>query len=222
MVSHELRTPLTVAKGFVDTVLLHWVDLPEDRRRELLARASGSANELSRLVDQLLNFARIDAGRVQLNPRPLGVRLAVDCVLGDIAPLVSKHRIDVDVPTAVTVLADGHAFAHVLANLLTNAAKFSSAGSRIGITARDDSADVVISVEDEGIGIAPEEQDRIFERFYQSTPPTAPPLGTGIGLTIARYFTEQQGGAIWVCSQPGEGATFHFTLPSAHTPHASS
>jgi signal transduction histidine kinase len=222
MVSHELRTPLTVAKGFVDTVLLHWVDLPEDRRRELLARASGSADELSRLVNQLLNFARIDAGRVQLNPRPLGVRLAVECVLGDIAPLVSKHRIDVDVATAVTVIADAHAFAHVLANLLTNAAKFSSAGSRIGITARDNSANVVISVEDDGIGIAPEEQDRIFERFYQSTPPTAPPSGTGIGLTIARYFTDQQGGAIWVRSQPGEGATFYFTLPSAQTPHASS
>jgi signal transduction histidine kinase len=213
MVSHELRTPLTVAKGFVDTVLLHWDALPEDRRRALLTRASGSANELSRLVNQLLNFARIDAGRVQLAPRPLAVRSAVDSVLDDVAPLVSQHHIHVDVPTDVTVLADSHAFAHILANLLTNAVKFSSAGSRIGITSRNNGVHVIISVDDEGIGIAPEEQDRIFERFYQSRSPTATPLGTGIGLTIARYFTEEHGGTIWVRSQPGKGSTFCLTLP---------
>jgi K+-sensing histidine kinase KdpD len=215
MVSHELRTPLTVVKGFVDTVLAHWDDLPDDERRELMSRASGNADELSRLVSQLLDFARMDAGHVQLTPRPLGVRQAVDCVLRDIAPVISQHRIDVDVPAAVTVVADSHAFSHVIVNLLTNAVRFSFAGSRIAIAARDDGANVIISVEDEGIGVAPQEQDRIFDRFYQSRAPAEAPRGTGIGLTTARYFTEQQGGNIWVRSQPGEGSTFYFTLPAS-------
>jgi signal transduction histidine kinase len=102
----------------------------------------------------------------------------------------------------------------VLVNLLTNAMKFSPAGSLVVVGARRADGEVVVSVADEGAGIAPDEQERIFDRFYQSRNGNHA-RGTGIGLTIAQRFTAQHGGRIWVDSEPGRGATFSFTMPLA-------
>jgi signal transduction histidine kinase len=213
MVSHELRTPLTAVKGFVDTVLLHWDRFPEQRRRDLLQRAAGNADDLSRLVDQLVDFARIDANQVNVDPRPLVVRSAVEEVVHDLAPVLADHPVEVDAPTTLVMLADADAFTHVLVNLLTNAAKFSPAGALIRVGGRTERGMAVVSVTDRGVGIAPDDQQRIFERFYQSDEAGSARLGTGIGLAIARRFTEVQGGRIWVESEPGRGSTFSFTLP---------
>jgi signal transduction histidine kinase len=214
LVSHELRTPLTAAKGFVDTVLLHWDGLAEDRRRELLTRASSNADELGRLVGQLMEFARSDTGPIELVTLELGVRAAVDGALRGLAPVVADHTVDVDVPDGLSVDADADAFNHVLVNLLTNAMKFSPAGSRVVVRAHRDGDEVLISVSDEGVGIPRDEQEHIFDRYYQSSNGDRG-RGTGIGLTIAQRFTALHGGRIWVESEPGRGATFSFTMPAA-------
>jgi signal transduction histidine kinase len=214
LVSHELRTPLTAVKGFVDTVLLHWDRLPDDERRALLTRASGNADELTRLVGQLLDFARMDADRVEIRPQRLPLATAVDAVLQDLAPVLAAHQVGVEVDDALAVVADADAFGHVLVNLLTNAVKFSPPGSRVGVTAHAAGDEIVIGVSDEGVGVAPEDQARIFERFYQSNARVASRRGTGIGLAIARRFAELHGGRIWVESEPGLGSTFSFTLPA--------
>ncbi|MGQ0803021.1 MAG: sensor histidine kinase [Actinomycetota bacterium] len=221
MISHELRTPLTSVKGFVDTVLLHWDRFSEEQRRELLDRASGRADELTRLIGQLLDFASIEADRVDVDLRALDVRERVDAVIGDVAPVVADHRIEVDVTEALVMTADADAFGHVLVNLLTNAVKFSPPGSTIRVEARAERLEVVVSVADQGTGISSEDQRRIFDRFYQSNSSGADGngsrRGTGIGLAIARRFTEVQGGRIWVESEPGHGSTFFFTLPLSRT-----
>jgi signal transduction histidine kinase len=214
LVSHELRTPLTAVKGFVDTVLLHWDRLPEERRRDLLTRASSNADELGRLVGQLMEFARSDTGPIEIVPTELDVGDAVDGALRDLAPVVADHTVTVDVPDGLAVDADADAFNHVVVNLLTNAVKFSPSGSRVIVRAIRDVDDVVVSVSDEGAGIPPEDQDRIFDRYYQSANGNGA-RGTGIGLTIAQRFTELHGGRIWVESEPGRGATFSFTMPAA-------
>jgi signal transduction histidine kinase len=214
LVSHELRTPLTAVKGFVDTVLLHWDGLPEERRRELLTRASSNADELGRLVGQLMEFARSDTGPIEITPTELDVGGAIDAALRDLAPVVADHAIDVDAPNGLVVDADADAFNHVLVNLLTNAVKFSPAGSRVLVRASQDHDEVVVSVSDQGPGIPPDEQDKIFDRYYQSTNGNGR-RGTGIGLTIAQRFTTLHGGRIWVESEPGHGATFSFTMPAA-------
>ena len=214
LVSHELRTPLTAVKGFVDTVLLHWARLPDDRRRELLTRASSNADELGRLVRQLMEFGRTESGPIQIAPDKLDVAAAVDLALLGIAPVTAGHRMEVDVPDGLVVDADADAFNHVLVNLLTNAVKFSPADSRVVVGARRADDEVVVSVTDEGTGVAPEEKERIFDRFYQSRNGDHA-RGTGIGLTIAQRFTAQHGGRIWVDSEPGQGATFSFTMPVA-------
>ncbi|MBA2326830.1 MAG: hypothetical protein H0V95_09335, partial [Actinobacteria bacterium] len=217
MVSHELRTPLTSVKGFVDTVLLHWDRFPEEQRRELLDRASGRADELTRLISQLLDFASIEADRVDVDLRALDVRELVDVVIGDVAPVVADHRIEVEVTEELVMTADADAFSHVLVNLLTNAVKFSPDDSTIRVQARAERHEVVVSVADQGTGISVEDQRRIFDRFYQSDASegdgNGSRRGTGIGLAIAQRFTEVQGGRIWVESAPGQGSTFFFTLP---------
>lgn len=224
IVSHELRTPLTAVKGFVDTVLLHWDRLPDERRRDLLARASGNADDLDRLVGQLLDFARIEAERVRIEPQALDAGALVEGVVASLAPALSGHHVEVAVPARLALTADDRAVRQVLTNLLTNAAKFSPAGSRVRISARAADGEVVLSVADEGPGVAPEDRERVFERFYQVDGSGAGPRGAGIGLTIAKRFTELHGGRIWVRPGPGGGAVFSCALPAgaavAATPQA--
>ncbi|HEY4397748.1 MAG TPA: ATP-binding protein [Acidimicrobiia bacterium] len=214
LVSHELRTPLTAVKGFVDTVLLHWEGLADERRRELLIRASSNADELGRLVRQLMEFGRTESGPIEIAPDKLDVAAAVDLALLGIAPVTAGHRMEVDVPAGLVVDADADAFNHVLVNLLTNAVKFSPAGSVVLVGARRAGDEVAVSVTDQGTGVAPEEKERIFDRFYQSRNGSHA-RGTGIGLTIAQRFIAQHGGRIWVDSEPGTGAKFTFTMPVA-------
>lgn len=218
LVSHELRTPLTAVKGFVDTVLVHWSSIPEEQQRELLDRASSNADELNRLVGQLLDFSRLDADNVRINREPIAVSEAVAGVLRDLAAVLEEHPVVTQVPRGVTVVADPRAFADVLTNLIGNAAKFSPARTPITVRAELDGVDVIVSVADRGMGIAAAEQERIFDRFYQSPSNVASQRGTGIGLTIAKRFTELQGGRITVESEPGLGSTFFVSLPAATAP----
>ncbi len=215
LVSHELRTPLTAVKGFVDTVLVHWEQLPEPRQRELLDRASSNADELNRLVGQLLDFSRLDASSARMSPRLIRLAEAIPRVLDDIAPVLADHHVEVHVDDDTVMFTDVGAFDQVLTNLLTNAAKFSRAGSWIVVLAEPvGDHEVALSVTDEGIGIAPGEQERIFDRFYQSPSNALSRRGTGIGLTLAKRFVEIQGGRIRVESDLGHGSTFAFVMPA--------
>lgn len=215
MVSHELRTPLTAAKGFVDTVLHQWDRLEDAQRRQLLERASGNADALARLITQLLDFSRVDAGKVQLHPIAAELADLVDEVVDHVGPVLGEHPLEVDVPEPLMVVTDRDAFDRVLLNLLTNAAKFSPPLAPITVRARTTPDAVVVSVHDRGDGIASEERERVFERFYQLDNPDTTLRGTGIGLAIVRRFVELQGGRVWVESDSGTGSTFFFTLEPA-------
>ena len=216
LVSHELRTPLTAVKGFVDTVLEHWQTLPDPRRRDLLDRASSNADELNRLVGQLLDFARLDAADVRMNRQRIEMSMEVADVLENLAPALAEHPVQVDIPAGVVVVADPNAFADVLTNLLTNAAKFSSdrradQGARRSATAPTSSCRSSITAP----ASRSTSRTRVFDRFYQSPSNLPSQRGTGIGLTIAKRFTEIQGGRISVESEPGLGSTFFVSLPAA-------
>jgi signal transduction histidine kinase len=214
MVSHELRTPLTAAKGFVDTVLLHWDRLDDERRRALLERASSNADELSRLVSQLLDFSRLDADRIEVRPQRCNLRDLVDALATDMGQVLGNHEVHINVAD-LAVSVDPSAFGQVLQNLLTNAAKFSPPGAAIQVDARALGDEAVVCVKDGGVGIPVDEQDKIFDRFYQAKNSDASRRGTGIGLSIVRRFVEMHGGRVWVASTPGSGSEFFFTLPLA-------
>ncbi|HEX5094619.1 MAG TPA: ATP-binding protein, partial [Acidimicrobiia bacterium] len=214
LVSHELRTPLTAAKGFVDTVLYQWDRLEDDRRKELLARASRNAEELTRLIDKLLAYSGLEAHPV-LDVRPVALGDAIEHVREHCAPALGDHPIVVDVPDRLYARADAHAFGHLLENLLTNAAKFAPTGTPIIVSATVDGAEIAVRVTDEGPGIPESEQEKVFERFYRSPAHRNASRGTGLGLTIARRAADALGGRLWVESEPGYGASFVFTLPAA-------
>jgi signal transduction histidine kinase len=218
LVSHKLGTPVTAVKKFVDTMRLHWGELPEAARRDLLDRASLHVDELNRLVSQLRDFTRLDARRVTMTPQPILVSEAVQRALDDLRPVLADHHVFVDIPDGLAILADVRAFGDVLTHLLTNAVKFSSAGKRIIISASLVDGAVDMSISDEGSGIPREEQKLIFDPFYQSPTNKASRRGTGIGLTIAKRFIEMQGGEIAVVSEPGLGSTFWVTMPAADGP----
>jgi signal transduction histidine kinase len=214
-VSHELRTPLTAAKGFVDTVLLYWDRLDDQQRRRMLERASANADELALQIEQLLDLTRIDAGHVDNTPKPTELEPYMLAWLEQIKPILAEHSVDVMIPPKTWAFADPESLKHVMTNLVSNAVKFSEPRSRLEIGASSEGEDVLVWVRDEGVGVAAEDLERIFERFYQSNLADRPRRGTGIGLAIARSFVELQGGDLWVESVVGEGSTFLFTVPVA-------
>jgi PAS domain S-box-containing protein len=219
VVSHELRTPLTAIGGFAQLLLARSASIDEAGRADMLTRIARNASEMDRLVGQLLDLSRLDAGQVELHMVPVSLHHAVRACLLSLATDVAG-RVEVDVPDDLTVVGDSHALDRVLSNLVTNGVKFSPEGGVVRVAARlADDETVMVSVTDEGVGIPPAEQDRIFERFYQVGSGTRSPRhGTGIGLSIVCRFVELLGGRVWVESVPDEGSTFRFTLRRSACP----
>ena len=216
--SHELRTPLNSIIGFSEILLDEsWGELSAEERREFLGNILSSGRHLLRLINDILDLSKIEAGRIELKPERFAVADMVEGVLATIRPLAAQKQItiDVDVDPALTALvADAGKVKQILYNLLSNAIKFTADGGRAGLRAVRDAQDARFAVSDTGIGIKPEDQARIFEEFQQVETTTARHYeGTGLGLALAKQFVELHGGRIWVESAPGHGSTFTFTLP---------
>jgi len=216
-VSHELRTPLTSIRSFSE-ILLDNPALDQGQRGNFIGIIAREAERLTRLINQLLDLAKLEAGRLEwqmsdFDPGPV-VRDAVAAVQGLI---VEKHiALEADVPEDLPfVRADKDRLTQVVINLLSNAVKFTDAGrGQIWVRARASGDYLEVAVRDNGPGIAAEWQGRIFERFIQVKSREEPkPQGTGLGLPICKQIIEFFGGRIWVTSRPGHGATFSFTVP---------
>jgi signal transduction histidine kinase len=218
IVSHELRTPLTPILGYLDLMLDGEGGDLTGEQQMFLQTIRSNALRMSVLVEDLLEIGRLEAGSIRLQFWPIDlsilIRETADRVLPD---LERKHmtltqELDAQLPA---VEADYKRVGQVLMNLLTNAVKYSYPGGRLTIRASQrDSQYVEIQVEDTGIGLTPEQQSRLFVRFYRAETPFRDQVsGTGLGLVIAKTFVELHGGSIVVRSQPGVGSTFSFTLP---------
>jgi signal transduction histidine kinase len=221
MVSHELRTPLASIKGYARTLLAADGNWDETTKHEFIAIIADESDKLSDLVENLLEMSRIEAGRVPITPEPM----LLQRFCRGVVDRVSLHHPDIKFGCAVPkdlplVEADPRRVEQVLVNLLQNAAKYSK-GDLILVRARyeDGSSEVIVCVEDNGVGIAPEHLPHIFDKFYRveradaGSGENAESAGTGLGLSIAQKLVEAQGGRIWVESKLGTGTTFSFTLP---------
>jgi PAS domain S-box-containing protein len=211
-VSHELRTPLTAIKGFAEILVESWASVPDDRKLEFVQRINNAGARLDYLIEDLLDFSRLERGQLKIVLEPHLVRGLLDETLRRAGSVLSNHVLSLDVPDDLWVLADKTAFIRVLENLLTNAAKFAPAGSEIEISAAMADGEVLLSVRDHGVGIAPEHHDLVFERFHRVPATAASQPGTGIGLAIVKQFTEAQGGHVSLDSEPGKGSTFTLHL----------
>ena len=218
-VTHELRTPLTSIRAFSE-ILLDNPDIEADERQAFLQTIVDETSRLTRLINQVLDLSKLESGRADWQIEPVDVAEAVTTSAQTVAQLLRDKDVtlELDLPDRVAAVnADRDRLLQVLVNLLSNAIKFVEPGTgriRVGVEVEDERARV--SVSDNGPGIAPEDQQVIFEKFRQGGDASGNrPQGTGLGLPISREIVERLGGRIEVYSKPGEGATFSFTLPLA-------
>jgi len=217
-VSHELRTPLTSIRAFSE-ILHDNPDLDPLQRTRYLAVVIAESERLTRLINDILDLAKIEAGALEWNLRQLDPREVVEHAVSTIRQLFEERRValEVKLPAAVPpVFADRDRLVQVVLNLLSNAAKYGGdRGGRVTVTLQALQDAVRVDVRDDGPGIAPEDQERIFQRFRQSGDTAADrPRGTGLGLAISREIIQRFGGRLWVESAPGRGSTFSFTVPT--------
>ncbi len=218
-VSHELRTPLAAVKGYVDNLLDGVAGPLAEKPRHYLGRVRENADRLGRMVSDLLDLTRIEAGKIELAPQPLPVAELVREALDGLRHVADERRVQVtvDVPACPPVWADPDKVHQVLTNLLANAVKFSPPGGEVSVTVAVESVGRVrFTVRDTGPGVPAAERERVFDKFYQvGRVEGERPPGTGLGLTIARHLVELHGGRIWVEDPPGRGAAFVVLLPAA-------
>ena len=217
-VSHELRTPVTVVKGFAEMLTAQRNSL-NPRQYEAAEVIAESSAQLQKMINDLLDLARSDAGKLRIEPQPTPVRPLVQRVGRQMGPHFEERdqRFTVSVEKEVPdVEADADRIAQVLANLLTNANKYAPEGAQVGLAATRVGDEVEFAVSDNGPGLGEEELDHVFDRFWRAqSGETQEVGGTGLGLAIAKSLVELHGGAISANSTQGEGATFRFVLPIA-------
>ncbi|MEQ9333439.1 ATP-binding protein [Thalassobaculum sp.] len=218
--SHELRTPLNAILGLSETLILLEARLSPTKRREYLGDVLQAGRILLSHIDDILNFTRLDAGGFAVHPRPIDPRRAVAEAVRLMRAVARSHSIRLEADLARDLppaLADPRSVRQILVNLLSNAVKFSPAGGvvRLSVVREDDRLRLAVS--DHGIGIAPDQIDKIFEPFHQVGDPSHAHRegGTGLGLSIVKALVERNQGTVEVDSRPGAGTTISVSLPMA-------
>ena len=219
VISHELRTPLNFIMGFASILGDEVAGPLSTAQHAHVERILDGSERLLALVDNLLDFARMEAGRFKVDPEPTALGPLIERVVADLSALAHKHRLRLSGPGAgsgLRVLADAPRIEQVLMNLVGNAIKFTPEGGSVTVAIAPEGEMVKVSVTDTGPGIPADALPRLFDKFYQvDGSPTRAHGGTGLGLAIARSLVEAHGGHLVVESAVGEGATFSFTLPVA-------
>jgi len=215
--SHELRTPLNAIIGFSEVLNEKMFGELNEKQAEYTDDILASGRHLLSLINEILDLSKVEAGRMELELNTFDLLLTIENARTFVRERAIKHGITFDVEVDERLgdfLGDERKIKQVLLNLLSNAVKFTPEGGRIQIKARQQNGRVEIAVRDTGIGIASEDQAKIFEEFRQvGSDNTKKVEGTGLGLTLAKKFVELHGGKIWVESEVGKGSTFTFSLP---------
>jgi PAS domain S-box-containing protein len=215
VVSHELKTPVALIKGYAETLRREDAAWDRDTVQESLGVIAEEADHLTQLIDSLLQASRIQAGGLQLKPTDVHLPRLAEKVVDGFRTQTGVHAFELDFPPDFPpVWGDPQRLQEVLTNLVSNAVKYSPDGGVVWIGGRVDGTGITLYVADQGIGIPPEEQDRIFDRFHRvESGLHRRTEGTGLGLYLVKAIVEAHGGKIWVESAPGRGSIFMFTLP---------
>ena len=217
MAAHDLRNPLGIIVGMVDVLAEELAETLSDENRTLLARVAASAGFMQGLIDDMLDYAKIEAGRLELQLQPVDLadlvreNVAFNSILAEKKGIKLRFRTEGALPP---IKLDSRRIQEVLNNLISNALKFSVAGTVIRISVRRGADEVTLAFADQGLGIAADEIGKLFMPFSVTrTRSTANEKSTGLGLAIVRRIVEAHGGRIWVESKLGAGSTFFVALP---------
>ena len=215
IISHELKTPVALIKGYAGTLRREDARWDAATVRSSAAVIEEEADRLTQLIDNLLDASRLQAGGLRLNLSDVSLDRLARQVVDKFRTQTTLHKLGTDFPSNwPAVPGDAGRLEQVISNLINNAIKYSPRGGAIRVTGRALPNEVIVSVSDEGIGIPPEDQARIFERFYRVDDALSRrTAGSGLGLYLAKAVVEAHGGRIWVESAPGHGASFSFALP---------
>jgi signal transduction histidine kinase/putative methionine-R-sulfoxide reductase with GAF domain len=233
--SHELRTPMTAIKGFTQLLSMGGLGPLTDTQKEFVTTIYSNTERMIALINDVLDITKIESGSVELELRPLHLAEALSGVVAELkGPIADRgHQLSISIPPGLPLVrADAFRLHQVLFNLLSNAVKYTPRGGAIAVEAHEavlaslppqvrDALDqdrryTQLSIRDTGVGIAPEDQQRIFDRFYRTENPLKIEAGgTGLGLSLVRPLIQILGGRIWVVSEVGEGSAFSFVLPAA-------
>jgi PAS domain S-box-containing protein len=221
VVSHELRTPLTTIKAFIELLIMK-PGTPDQKRAKLMSTINDEADRLTRLISDLLDLARIEAGSVKWRSNEVAIDGIIRNAVANMRPLFENKGIHLTTafhePLPV-FSGDRDRLVQVITNILSNAVKFTPTGGAVHIDVRLEAvpqAQIVVEITDTGIGIPAQDLESIFEKFHGSADGRTDAIeGTGLGLAIVRQIVEHYGGKIWAANAPGQGSTFTFTLPLA-------
>jgi signal transduction histidine kinase len=234
-VSHELRTPMTSIKGFTQLLSMGSLGPVNDTQKEFLQIIQTNAERMISIINDLLDITKIETGSVELDLRPLHLAETLSTVMMELQPAIREreHELVISIPPGLPLVrADSRRLNQILGNVLSNAVKYTPRGGKIELDAREVGSDGVpeqwrdglkpdaryalVEIRDSGVGIAAEDLDRIFDRFYRTENPLKVEAGgTGLGLSLVRPLIELFGGRIWVQSVLGEGSTFSMLIPAA-------
>lgn len=215
--SHELRTPMNAIMGFSQLLLRQYPDPLSEHQQNLIQRIFNNSKNLLNMINEMLDFSKIEAGKLDLNPQQLDLNCLIRLTVEELRSLALQKQLSLVVDIQLEnnfLLQDSNFIKRTLTNLLSNALKFTESG---GVTVRVwelNDAKVAISVSDTGIGIAPEDQEKIFQAFRQGDQTfTRQHSGTGLGLAITESLVKMMGGSIYLDSELGKGATFTVEIP---------
>jgi two-component system, OmpR family, phosphate regulon sensor histidine kinase PhoR len=213
-ISHELRTPLAGIKAIVETLQDGAID-DKDVARDFLGKVNAEVDNLTLMVNELIELSRIETGKVKLDLAPVNLNILINEVIARLKPLSERKQISILTNlsgTLPTIQADRERIQQVITNIMHNAIKFTPDFGEIKVRTEEDAESVTVRIADTGIGISKEDLPHIFERFFKADRSRSNP-GSGLGLAIAKHIVKAHGGDISVQSQVGKGSTFSFSLP---------
>jgi signal transduction histidine kinase len=211
-IAHELRSPLTSVKGFSSTLLKRWDRFTDEQKLQFVETIHFDAERMGRIVSEVLDLARLESGRLQLNQTAVNLQSVVTQTAGQYVNLQGGDRVVVEIDESLTAWADAERLGHIMGNLIENGVKFSDEGP-VAVTAARKDGTVELTVSDQGVGIDADLLPHVFDGPAPAGG-KATPSGTGIGLYLSRRLAEAHGGTITVDSKEGQGSTFVVTMPA--------
>lgn len=214
--SHDLRTPLTAIKGSLDNLSLGVAGELNEKQRRVLDRALRSVDRLTNLINDILDLSRIESGRVMIKKSQVSMKAIVEAILHEVKPAADQKHIHIfhnELNNPLFIMADHGKIERVVGELVNNAIKYTPDGGQVEVLLDEKEGYAFLSVKDTGIGMAPDECKRIWERFYRTPDSQTMAKGSGLGLSIAKELIELHGGSIHVESQQGKGSSFVIHIP---------